>query len=195
MANNNKRKRESMDQAGPHALPPPPPPGYTQMSPQHDSTAAFEAQYLQHPGEGDLSLAEALAQHNAGDQLAQDAGSNGQSATDTASAALAHYSMTVPIPTEQQFLATVGEGNDRPSDTSFDLGPSNPQDNSGAYDYSGLDTHEGTQPPAGTDGSPTSGGPPKPTVGSDEWHKVRRDNHKEGKSTSSLTILTVLSPY
>jgi len=156
------------------------------MSPQHDSTAAFAEQYLQHPGE-DMSLAEALAQHNANEQLVQDAaGSNGQSATDTASAALAHYSMTVPIPTEQQFLQSAGEGNDRPSDSTFDLDSSNVQDNTGGYSYT-LEVPEGGQAATGNAGSPTSG-LPKPAVGSDEWHKVRRDNHKEVERRRRETI-------
>jgi len=134
-----------------------------------------------------MTLAEALAQHNAGnDHSSHDDATNGQSVTDTASAAL-HYSMTVPPPTEETFLAqTTNEQDDRPSEPNFDI-------ETATNEYTNIsndqppdvqqETPSQPQPPAqitpAEDESPTSGS--KPNVGSDEWHRVRRDNHKEGK--------------
>lgn len=157
----------------------------------------FEAHYLQNTE--DEHFAQALAQHNAGADHSShdvhsghDAGStNGQSASDTATAALQHYSMTVPQPTADTFLAqnpTEPEG--RPSSSSFDLGtPSHTTQQAQMY---GLDLDlKGDQnvQPQPSEGSPnaTPAGPGgyKPPVGSDEWHKVRRDNHKEGTSSTS----------
>ena len=79
----------------------------------------------------------------------------------TAAAALAgiYPTMTVPQPTDVSF-ATQGSS-DGNGESSF-------MDNSQQQD-SFMDTPSGRG----------SGG--KPTVGSDEWHKVRKDNHKEGK--------------
>jgi len=180
MANtSNKRKRDSADQTGQDA--PPPPPEYE---------PAFEAQFLQHTGEGDMTLAEALAQHNAGndhDHSSHDNPTNGQSVTDTASAAL-HFSMTVPPPTEETFLAqTANEQEDRPSEPNFDIDSATNEYTNIASDHP-PDVQQATpsQPPAQTtpvESSPTSGN--KPNVGSDEWHKVRRDNHKEGMSSQT----------
>ena len=193
---NGKRKRDLLDQSGPNA-PPPPPSDY--------STQVFESQYLQHEGEGDLSLAEALAQHNAeGDHIGHEPGTNGQSVTDTASAAL-HYSMTVPVSTEETFLAQTTQGNnDRHPEPNFDLDTSTTtQGATNSYtDFTTIDQLKETPPPAPvqplavtqpgqtppTEGSPTSAN--KPNVGSDEWHKVRRDNHKEGTSPIHITLPT-----
>lgn len=83
-------------------------------------------------------------------------------ASSTAAAALAGIfpTMTIPQPTDVSF-ATQGS-DDRNPDNSF-------MDNSQQGDNSFLD---GTTPSR----SSTS----KPAVGSEEWHKVRKDNHKEG---------------
>jgi hypothetical protein len=92
-----------------------------------------------------------------------------------------------------------------PMDTSFDLGRDSqgPVNTTGAYPFQGAyaptinatngagkeaddtngagqgrsdsqDAHHGHRSGSG------SGGHGKPTVGSDEWNKIRRDNHKEG---------------
>lgn len=185
-----KRKRDSADHSGAPDAPPPP-----QPAPEYEP--AFEAQYLQHTGEGEMTLAEALAQHNAGNDHSShdnehDDATNGQSVTDTANAAL-HFSMTVPPPTEETFLAQTTneqehEQEDRPSEPNFDI-------DTATNEYTNISndpppdvqqespSQPQPQPPAqvtpAEDESPTSGS--KPNVGSDEWHRVRRDNHKEGK--------------
>ena len=131
------------------------------------------------------------------------------SASDTAAAALSHYSMTVPQATELSFQtqgsaggASNGPpGNDsgRQMNSSFGLGD---QHNSvqhghshGMSDYSievalKAGTHA-SQMPVGGESPPDSTTPGrKPTVGSDEWNKIRRDNHKEGQFVfSELTLL------
>jgi bHLH factor len=85
-------------------------------------------------------------------------------ASATAAAALAgvYPTMTIPQPTDVSF-ATQGSDNDR-GDSSF-------MDNSQA----GNDSFMEQNTPSGR------GSGNKPAVGSDEWHKVRKDNHKEGK--------------
>lgn len=110
----------------------------------------------------------------------------GPSASDTAAAAMAQYhTMTVPQPTEQAFMHQPIEPNDRPNSASLDqsyMGGQQRTSSFGDHDASGVkDAANGA-------GSPTQGGAnktqstPKPQVGTEEWHKVRRDNHKEGKS-------------
>lgn len=85
------------------------------------------------------------------------------SATDTAAAALSHYQMG-----DQSFQSQGSTGDAPYGDTSY-------------IDHSLKDS-----PTQGQGQGPMSGHSPtgitagKPQVGSDEWHKVRRDNHKEG---------------
>lgn len=88
------------------------------------------------------------------------------SASSTAAAALAgiYPTMTIPQPTDVSF-ATQNSDPDRVPDSSF-------MDNS----QQGGDSFMESSTPSGR----ASGS--KPAVGSDEWHKVRKDNHKEGKS-------------
>lgn len=176
MANISKRKRESMDQAGPTI--PQGPTDYGLSSP--NPTSQFEDQYIQIPPETEINLAEALSQHNAGDQSRHDDGNNGQSVTDTASAALQHYTMTVPTTTEANFLAQAADVVEGESDTAFTFQDAvNTEQDTIPHTFSMDSLKDGSQPaqPA-SEGSPNRGD--KPAVGSDQWHKVRRDNHKEG---------------
>jgi bHLH factor len=94
----------------------------------------------------------------------QNGSANHNSASSTAAAALAgiYPTMTIPQPTDVSF-ATQGSDSDRNPDGSF-------LDNS-QQDGSFMDNST----PSGR------GSGSKPAVGSDEWHKVRKDNHKEGK--------------
>jgi hypothetical protein len=98
-------------------------------------------------------------------------GQNGDhtNASSTAQAALGIFpTMSIPQPTEVAFASQATEGN---AENSF-------MDNSQAEDsFMGDD-----QPRSGR------GSGSKPTVGSEEWHKVRKDNHKEGKSCCDDTI-------
>jgi len=80
----------------------------------------------------------------------------------TAAAALGVYpGMTVPQPTDISFATQPSDG-DRNQDSFLD------------------NSHQGGD--SFMEGSTPSGRGSKPAVGSDEWHKVRKDNHKEGTS-------------
>lgn len=93
-------------------------------------------------------------------------GADHANASSTAAAALAgiYPTMTIPQPTDVSF-ATQGSDNDR--------GESSFMDNSQAGDS----FMEQSTPSGRGSGN-------KPAVGSEEWHKVRKDNHKEGKQSA-----------
>ena len=129
------------------------------------------------------SLNEQIARHVAG-------GSNGlpnsTNASSTAAAALAGImpQLTVPQPTELSFVSTAsGTDGDRHLDSSFDLGAQDGGQNhhtQGApYNLTAF-TGPGTAAQVQAAREASNGGS-KPAVGTDEWHKVRRDNHKEGE--------------
>ncbi|POS86962.1 hypothetical protein EPUL_002410 [Erysiphe pulchra] len=92
-------------------------------------------------------------------------GSTEHSSTAAAAAAMAgiYPQMTVPQQTEVSF-ATQGPDMDRNQESSY-------MDNS----QQGQESFMENQNPSGDRGSNS-----KPAVGSEEWHKVRKDNHKEG---------------
>lgn len=101
-------------------------------------------------------------------------------ASSTAAAALAgiYPTMTIPQPTDVSFASQASE-NDRHQDSSF-------MDNSQQPDNSFMDnSQQQHQSQSRSSGS-------KPVVGSDEWHKVRKDNHKEGKSILCVLHLNFL---
>lgn len=109
------------------------------------------------------------AKHDHPDESLQDYGihqENGadhpNNASSTAAAALAgiYPTMTVPQPTDVSFATR--DSDSGPLDASF----LNDSQQEGSF----MDT---STPSGGRAG-------PKPAVGSDEWHKVRKDNHKEG---------------
>lgn len=91
----------------------------------------------------------------------QNGGGGAANAADTATAALTHYQTGIEFPTQgsagdASFLSEQNYGLDQLKDT------------------------PGQAQGAASQQSPTTGTPSKPPVGSEEWHKVRRDNHKEG---------------
>ncbi|RDL39374.1 Uncharacterized protein BP5553_03714 [Venustampulla echinocandica] len=91
-------------------------------------------------------------------------------ASSTAAAALAGIfpTITIPQPTDVSFGATQGSDTDRNQESSF-------MDNS----QQGQDSYvDNTQP------APRA----KLAVGSEEWHKVRKDNHKEVERRRRETI-------
>lgn len=102
------------------------------------------------------------------------------SASDTATAALAQFhTMSVPQPTENTFMHQPTEGGDRISATPADQTPVQRSGSFGDMETSGPNGDASS--PSGAQATP---GGSKPSVGSDEWHKVRRDNHKEGMISS-----------
>lgn len=198
---NNKRKRDSLDHSAVTSRPAPGDSGrgassYRRVSPgsanntssgtqelNEQTAAAFLAAHNA-SGSNDMDHSSnnidfsALAQHAGDHNLHQNGG-----AAETAGAAL-HYSMTVPTATELSFQsqASTGEG-ERQLGASFGMSDHSVQQHHGLPDFSGLEALKGgSQPPssAAENQSPPNATPHKPPVGSEEWHKVRRDNHKEG---------------
>jgi hypothetical protein len=159
----NKRKREPRDQGTSR----PPPNAVSSNDLSDQATASF------------------LVAHNEEDMqqqfdVHQNGGANNASIDDTATAALAYHQMTVPQATELSFQPQNSEG------SSFGMGDHS-QQQGGMQDYSleALKAVTQTSRQHRSDDSSNSGSH-KPPVGSDEWHKVRRDNHKEGKVDSDI---------
>lgn len=182
-----KRKRESSDQNGNRKQPPqwPSPPIDVQGN-GHVSDSA--GNYFAHPT-NELSITQQIANHLA------------NTSTSTAAAALAANmpQLTVPQPTELP-LPSTGSGNEgeRQLDTSFDMGGGSDGDQNhhaqgGPYN---LDPYQANSGPDTQSSRDHEAGGMKPAVGTDEWHKVRRDNHKEGQSaryaiTYSMLIIVI----
>ena len=157
---NNKRKRTSVE------APARPAPGYSRSPGNTNNDMDFQSEEGMNLTEADFN---ALA--HSGDQNAQSNGSNVvRDPSDTAAAALTAYNgMTVPQPTEMSFQ---NQPTDGAHNASFDMG--------GNHQF-GLDALKDS-PAQGTAAQLQQGTPThKPAVGSEEWHRVRRDNHKEGK--------------
>lgn len=133
---------------------------------------------IQQPSNASLEFSQ-LAQHQNGtnSHTGQHNGTSGPGdATSTAAAALAgiYPTMTIPQPTGLSFANdTTGADSDRALDPSFAM---TDRDGSQQQHDGGSFALEGQQQSSGRESS----GSQKPAVGSDEWHRVRRDNHKEG---------------
>lgn len=183
----NKRKRESSDHTG----------SVRQPSSRHvpasnnihgngqDTTNASHDPYSNDSNNHDFtSMSEQLSRHIAN--------ANANAAPTTAAAALAASmpQLTVPQPTDFSF-SNSGSGTDpdRQLDSSFDLGGGSDEGqnhHTQGTPYN-LDAYQGGAAAHGQDADNVG----KPPVGSDEWHKVRRDNHKEGEfNLSSIKIWT-----
>ena len=99
-------------------------------------------------------------------------------ASNTAAAALAAQ-LHVP---EASFISTGTTGeNDRPLDNSFDNTQGSPFSLSAPYPPT---AGTAAQVQAARDASNSAQG--RPQVGSEEWNRIRRDNHKEGNSKAAL---------
>ncbi len=136
---------------------------------KHDPGNAFMEQQQQHEGNAGVNAIQEysnLHEQSLGDQNGAQDHAN---ASSTAAAALGIYpTMSIPQPTNLQFQTQDSQQNQQQQNQSFmDNGP---QDDSSYMD-----------PPSATpQGSRSQVN--KPAVGSEEWHKVRKDNHKEGTS-------------
>lgn len=124
-------------------------------------------------------------EHNGGEQ--HDMPDSGNAAS-TAQAALQGIFPTLHVPTstEEQFVAqAAAEGEQHGHDNAFNPDTTQPD---GLLDDSGM----GNQDPNGMHGqAPRYANQPgarKPTVGSEEWHKMRKDNHKEVERRRRETI-------
>lgn len=158
------------------------------------SSSLFSDNLRDSPNSNDFSaLSQQLARHVAGVNQGLPDGSNPSS---TAAAALAGImpQLTVPQPTELSFVSTAS-GNDRDPqlDTSFDIGGQNDGSNQHTqgtpYNLGSFQGGTAAQVQAARESS--NGGGSKPPVGSEEWHKVRRDNHKEGKLPPMLNFFVI----
>lgn len=125
---------------------------------------------------------------NLAQQLQQHAANNPTSST--AAAALRQHmpSITIPQPTELSFQSANTVEDDDQGESSFNLAADGHRNHHTEGTPYNLDTFpENSRNPGGA-------GANKPAVGTEEWHKVRRDNHKEGKTVrpfqSKLPILT-----
>jgi hypothetical protein len=95
----------------------------------------------------------------------QQNGGTGVAASDTAAAAL-HY----PIAGDASFQTQASTGDYADAAYGLDQVKDSPTQGQGPQQ------------------SPSVGGTPsKPSVGSEEWHKVRKDNHKEGECGNEVT--------
>lgn len=115
------------------------------------------------------------------------------SATSTAQAALGMYpTLHVPPSTEEQFAAQIQPEPDHAHDNSF--GPDVHPPTESILDSAPVapPPHQPTPPNGVQPHQPpryvTSASNPKPTVGSEEWHKMRKDNHKEVERRRRETI-------
>jgi hypothetical protein len=163
----NKRKRDARDQGLSTSRP----------APSSDLTDQATASYLvaHNASANDDDMQQQFDVH-------QNGGAN--NAPDTAAAALAYHQMTVPQATELSFQPQVSAGDG----SSFGMGDHH-QQQQGMQDFSLEALKAATSgsragQSAGND-SPPSTGAHKPAVGTEEWHKVRRDNHKEGMICAS----------
>ena len=187
----NKRKRDSRDNGAARPAP---------ATNNNSSTTSATANDL-----ADQATASYLAAHNAASgneeemqqqfDLHQNGGPSSSTAGDTAAAALAHYSMTVPQATELSFQpqSTPGENSSFPmGDHALHQQQSNPNINDFSLDSlkAVAQTPRSAQPPI-NESPPTTGSGHKPPVGSEEWHKVRRDNHKEGMGPLFTFVILV----
>ncbi|KZF22615.1 hypothetical protein L228DRAFT_129949 [Xylona heveae TC161] len=130
--------------------------------------------------------------HQQGEPPNQQNGSSHTSdATSTAAAALAgiYPSITVPQSTELAFAnANPGGDSDRHMEPPFAMGEHDVSHGQHPEPNFNLDALREPGQHHIRD-SPTSGMPnQKPAVGSEEWHKVRRDNHKEVERRRRETI-------
>ncbi|KAI9760218.1 MAG: Carbon-nitrogen hydrolase [Chaenotheca gracillima] len=130
-------------------------------------------------------------QHLNGDQQHQQSSQQSQQpnaaeATSTAAAALAgiYTNMTVPQPTEIAFAKQPTTSNDMDSSFTMD---ENGNTHEVTQEYLEALARGGAAPPS-SGGRDSIGAGSKPAVGSDEWHRVRRDNHKEVERRRRETI-------
>ncbi|KHO00666.1 Helix-loop-helix protein that binds the motif CACRTG [Metarhizium album ARSEF 1941] len=114
--------------------------------------------------------------------------SDPSNATSTAQAALGMYpTLHVPSSTEEQFAAQAAADGEHQSDASFnpEIAQSDIMDPSAVTQQPAAN---GVQPPAQRYSASSATSNPKPTVGSEEWHKMRKDNHKEVERRRRETI-------
>lgn len=150
------------------------------QTPGHGKTTTPNMQrpYSQQQNGNEMSIQQQISRHIA----------NAETTTAAAALAASMPQLNVPQPTELSFPSTnSGNEDERQVDSSFDLGPESGQQQTEGTPYAvSLYASANGQQAQGDGGANQS----KPAVGTDEWHKVRKDNHKEGThlSVHSLVI-------
>ncbi|KAL8734884.1 MAG: hypothetical protein Q9166_001236 [cf. Caloplaca sp. 2 TL-2023] len=181
-----KRKRDMADHGA----------GGPQSGPKRASTSSMNGSghnggiylsNLQHPSDSnDFDISQHLQAAAANHGLP-----NTTSPSSTAHAALAGIlpQMTVPQPTEISFNSAGSNAEvDRQFESSFDMsGDGGHNGQAGSFTMNSFPGGMAAQVQAARENS-SGGGGHKPSVGSDEWHKVRRDNHKEVERRRRETI-------
>ncbi|KFY35528.1 hypothetical protein V494_05835 [Pseudogymnoascus sp. VKM F-4513 (FW-928)] len=171
---NQKRKREATDQDGSADTARRPGSKRSfQNAQKNDGSDQSANAFLDAQHEGNAGVESLQEYSNLQDQNIenQNGSSEHANATSTAAAALGIYpTMTIPQPTGVQFQ-TQGSDGDANQDSFMDTS----QQNESYMDNS-------------TAGTGRQGSGSKPAVGSEEWHKVRKDNHKEVERRRRETI-------
>lgn len=178
----NKRKRETTDQEGD---------GKKRSSVSNNVNGNSRNDWSA-SGQDFTALSQQLARHvtSPNHPLANNSNPNNTAAAALAAGILPQ--LTVPQPTELSFVST-GSGTDdgdQQLDASFSLGG---QENGQNHHTQGtpynLGNFQGTAAQMAAARESINAGN-KPAVGSDEWHKVRKDNHKEGELRSFTYLVT-----
>lgn len=135
-----------------------------------DGTRGLRNKRLSPNDSGDPSV-ESLQDFTNHGNTDQNGGSDNAAATAAAALGGVYPTMTIPQPTDLSFATQDSEERNDPS-----FMPDSQDDR-----FMNRDMHT-TTPMSGR----STG---KPAVGSDEWHKVRKDNHKEGKLCFSRLLV------
>lgn len=176
-----KRKREGEQAAtGPHRAKRAAP--AANMAVSAADTAAFIENAIENQAgaSGGVNVADFSALQQAAAEHSESA--DPANATSTAQAALGMYpTLHVPPSTEEQFAAQAAAEGDQGHDHAFNPDMPHPD---GLIDPSAANANQ-QSPTNGVQNQEhrySSSGPSsvKPSVGSEEWHKMRKDNHKEG---------------
>ena len=173
-----KRKRPSADQNG------------DELGGKHGSLSNMNGNGDHMNGSSGESFSDNSNEFAALHQQLQNATNAQIDASSTAAAALAAH-LAGPENSTLSFVSQgTGTDGDRQMDTSFDLGVSDVGQNhnqNSAYNLAPFTSGGTTAAQVQAAREASHGGTMKPAVGTDEWHKVRRDNHKEGSSFLSIT--------
>ena len=145
---------------------------------QSSSSNSLDFVPLSEPGHTDQTNA----------QVGTAGGSNQADAANAAVAALAGIfpTMTVPQSTDLAFANNPAVENERTMDGSFAVSDDSNGEQHGTGDNAAGGGRSSQGPGGRRSSNGESGGGRKLAVGSDEWHRVRRDNHKEGKRCDAV---------
>ncbi|KAL6712785.1 basic helix-loop-helix protein [Lecanora helva] len=180
-----KRKRDPMDHNGDRKQ--------TNHWPASPPVNVHENGHNTHSSNDFLATASTELNNGFGHHIAHQLSANASPSTAAAALAANMPQLTVPQPTELSFPSS-GSGNDpdRQLDSSFDMGGGADGDQNHHHHPPGmsysLEAYQATSAGDPQPGRDTETPGIKPAVGTDEWHKVRKDNHKEVERRRRETI-------